>query len=221
MRIRLIAFTQVVGNIPGYVDHEDTPTAADDLAEQAGRLCYEAWGRNNPSTQTNAGYLDNIISQGHFSVLEHSSATFYFDGITRNCTHEFIRHRHLSYSELSQRYVPVGTMPFVNHPGLADIEETTNQKLLAAIEAGREAYEAIMDDLSGKGVERKQARQAARHSLPSGIETKILVSGNLRAWREVLQKRLSPTADLEFQFVAQALLSEFKRMAPNTFQDFN
>jgi len=54
-------------------------------------------------TATNMGYMANILKQQHYSIMEHASATFYIEGVSRNLTHELIRHRHLSYSELSQR----------------------------------------------------------------------------------------------------------------------
>ena len=216
MRVKLIAATQIVGHVPGYIPHEGgLVTDIDELSEEAGRLCYESWRRPNPKTATNEGYIQNIIDKGHFSVMEHSSAAFYMDGLTRNWSHEHIRHRHFGYSEVSQRYCDVGSFAFVEHPGLTGIDPETREKLLAAIKAGREAYSAIMD-----GLERKQVRQAARHALASGTETKIIVSGNMRAWRDMLWKRLSPTADEEFRQLARLVLIELKKIAPNTFQDF-
>lgn len=220
MQVKLIATTTIVGHIPGYNPHGDFVTDADELVEEAGRLCYESWHRPNPLTASNEGYLANILAQMHFSVMEHASATFYIDGVTRNWSHEKIRHRHFSYSEVSQRYCDVGAFEFIEHPGLAGIDLETRKKLQKAIKAGREAYEAIMDDLSGKDVPRKKARQAARHALASGTETKILVTGNMRSWREMLHKRLSPAADEEFRQLARLILVELRKIAPNTFQDF-
>jgi thymidylate synthase (FAD) len=223
-RVQLIACTTIIHDVPGYVNHEDELstdlTYSDDLGEQAGRLCYESWDRPNPSTATNEGYLANIIKQSHYSVMEHSSATFYVDGVTRNFTHELIRHRHLSFSEVSQRYCDVSKFDFVVHPGLSDLGEKAQDALRDAIAAGQMAYWAIMKDLTERGVEGKQARQAARHALVSGTETKIIVTGNMRAWREMLVKRLSPAADAEFRRVAELMRIELKLAAPNTFQDF-
>ena len=81
-------------------------TGGQALAEFAGRACYQSWSKPIPATATNAGYLDHILQVGHLSVLEHSSATFYITGISRSVTHELIRHRHFSFSQLSQRYLP-------------------------------------------------------------------------------------------------------------------
>jgi thymidylate synthase ThyX len=67
----------------------------------------------------------------------------------------------------------------------------------------------------------KEARQAARHVLPGGTETKILMSGNLRSWRDFLAQRLAPGADLEIQKVAQAIYKILKIEFPNSLQDFD
>jgi thymidylate synthase (FAD) len=224
MRVKLIAHTEVVADIPGYESHDpltyDVLTDADDLGEQAGRLCYLSWNRPNPRTATNHGYLDNILTQGHFSVLEHASATFYVDGVTRNLTHELIRHRHLSFSEVSQRYVDASNFEFVEHPGLADASKVPMSYLRESVRTNVNVYEMLVEDLTEQGKERKKARQAARHALSSGTETKILVTGNMRAWRDVLWKRLSPAADEEFRQLARLILAELKHIAPSSFQDF-
>jgi len=220
VRVILIAHTEVVDDIPGYTEHPFDgfyEEHADDLAEQAGRLCYESWERPNPATATNRGYLANIIQQGHFSVLEHASATFYIDGVTRNFTHELIRHRHLSFSEVSQRYVDASDFRFIVHP---DLEGVTLDGDRTALDDSRQDYRDIVAVKVAAGASRKEARQAARHVLPSGIETKILVTGNHRAWREMLFKRLSPAADAEFRAVAKLILAELKVIAPSTYQDY-
>lgn len=222
MLVQLVAHTVIAQDIPGYVPHADSDdvTHADDLAEQAGRLCYLSWNRPNPKTATNAGYMGNIIAKMHYSVMEHASVTIYLDGVTRNLTHEFIRHRHFGYSEVSQRYCDVGEFPFVPHPGLEKLSYDGGVKIDQAIEAGREAYAFVVTELTSRGLERKEARQAARHALVSGTETKILVSGNINAWRTMLPKRLSPAADAEFREVATEILKIMKQVAPNSFQDF-
>ena len=83
----------------------------------------------------------------------------------------------------------------------------------------RTAYSTIYDVLVQQGVSRKEARGAARSVLPNMTETEIIVTGNLRAWREFLDKRLSEGADLEIRELAQEILKQLKEVAPNTFQD--
>lgn len=223
MRVQLIAHTVLISNVPGYIPHSGFPMfdeCIDDLGEQAGRECYLSWPRLNPATATNKGYMENIINQGHFSVTEHGTATFYIDGVTRNLTHELIRHRHLSYSEVSQRYVDATQLGFVAHPGLADIDDEACKDLSDALAAAKKAYDSIHRSLVARGIEGKKARQVARHALPSGTGTQIVVSGNMRAWRDMLWKRLSLAADDEIRMMAEMVLTELKKIAPNTFQDF-
>lgn len=188
----------------------------DSLAEFAGRACYQAWGLKNPKTAHNEGYLANIIRQGHFSVLEHGSVTFYIEGVSRSLTHELIRHRHLSFSELSQRYVDIEEVETVAPPALEDEEI---EHLHDVTSMARQAYEVIVEALTDRGTKRKQAREAARSVMPNATETKIVVTGNLRAWRDVLYKRHHVAADAEIQELAREILAHLRDIAPHSVQD--
>ena len=109
LRVQLIAKTDFLAppDVPWSTDADGGPA----LVEFAGRACYQSWSKPNPKTATNAAYLRHIIDVGHFSVLEHASVSFYITGISRSATHELIRHRHFSYSQLSQRYVRSTSIP--------------------------------------------------------------------------------------------------------------
>lgn len=229
MKVTLIASTtmhQMPESVRGtafddffLMDKDALLNDADTLCHFAGRSCYQAWDMPNEKTRTNSGYMNNIINQGHFSVLEHSSATFYIEGVSRNTTHELIRHRHLSYSELSQRFVNVTNMGIVTPPALRDmpaIEEFNENSEEVAI--GH--YNHVVTVLEKQGKTRKQAREAARAYLPSAMETRIVVTGNMRAWRDALYKRYSVHADAEICELAAELLRQLKLVAPACFQDF-
>lgn len=187
-------------------------SCADTLAEFAGRACYQSFHKPNPATRSNKDYMANILSQCHFSVLEHGSATFYLQGVSRNLTHELIRHRHLSFSELSQRFVDMTEYQAVIPPNAPSG--------YGFGEAAYYTYNDVVDDMYAAGFTRKQGREAARAWLPSAMETKMVVTGNHRTWREVISKRISPHADAEIQELARKLLAELKKIAPNTYQDF-
>lgn len=238
MRVSLVAYTQMSvryamnmgARVSGYQPHppgDGAPTDADELAEFAGRLCYQSWDRPNPATATNDGYLKNIIDHQHFSVLEHASASLYVDGVSRSFLAEITRHRHLSFSVMSQRYVDESEARFVVPPAIRELGEKLNspRALYSWIDATRdeclEAYTLLCNTLEESGLTRKQAREAARSVLPSGTETKMLITGNLRAWREVIAKRISPHADAEMQQFAREALSVLRVIAPATFQDMS
>lgn len=195
-------------------------TSADQLAEFAGRLCYQSWDRPNPATATNQLYLANILMQQHFSVLEHASATFYVAGVSRSLTHELVRHRHLSFSQVSQRYVDEKDFIFVAPPDVSRAQLSVDAVNLAQYATDvREMYVNLVALLVARGATRKEARQAARCVLPNATETKLVVSGNMRAWRDVIVKRNSVHADKEIAQFARMVLRHLIEIAPNTFQD--
>ena len=189
----------------------------DDLHEFAGRACYQSWHKPNPKTADTRAYLGNIIAQGHGSVLEHGSVTFYVEGVSRALTHELIRHRHLSFSELSQRFVDMENADMVTPPALDDIGIHVDN--LLAIAEARDAYSNLVNELTGAGFPRKQAREAARAVMPNATETKIVVTGNLRAWRDVLAKRWHEAADAEIREFAGLILDHLRAIAPGSVQD--
>lgn len=186
------------------------------LAEAAGRLCYLSWHRPNPDTATNQGYLANILDQRHYSVLEHNNYAFLIQGISRSCSHQIARHRHLSISELSQRFVDVGNATMVTHPAMADEDPNV---LTGVMFGAWKAYEKIVDLLTAKGLKRKQAREAARSVMPEMTETKMVLSGNARAWRHFLAKRGTVHADAEIRNLAVKIAEILKEAEPNMFQD--
>lgn len=198
---------------------EGTVTYADELVEFAGRSCYQSWQRPNPATATNKGYIANILKQGHFSVLEHASATFYVQGVSRALTHELIRHRHLSYSQLSQRFVNEDREDTLVLPPAAEGDGTAKMLHEYAHSYALKYYRALVGHYTDMGLPRKQAREAARAVLPNQSETKLVVTGNLRAWREVIAKRNDPAADAEIQEFSRRILELLKEVAPNSFQD--
>ncbi|MGQ0772817.1 MAG: FAD-dependent thymidylate synthase [Pseudonocardiales bacterium] len=196
------------------------------LAEFAGRACYQSWRKPNPATATNAGYLRHILEVGHFSVLEHGTVSFYLTGVSRSLSHELVRHRHLSFSQLSQRYVPERDAAMVE-PDVIARDPELHARFLAATRASQQAYIDLLAGLEERfageqnaTLRRKQARQAARSVLPNATETRLVVTGNYRAWRHFIAMRATEHADVEIRAVAVECLRQLHKAAPNAFADF-
>jgi thymidylate synthase (FAD) len=224
MKVQVVAQTQFTP--PADVPWETDADGGQALAEFAGRACYQSWGKLNPATATNAGYLRHILEVGHLSVLEHGTVTMYLTGVSRSLTHELVRHRHFSYSQLSQRYVPEHEAEMVEPAVIAEDPEL-HALFLASTEAALAAYEQLLAGLEQRFADaphatlrRKQARQAARAVLPNATETRIVVTGNYRAWRHFVAMRASEHADVEIRALALACLRELQRVAANVFGDF-
>src|SRR3954454_5727362 len=171
LKVQVVAYTKF--EPPADVPWETDVDGGQALAEFAGRACYQSWTKTNPATATNAGYLNHILEVGHLSVLEHGTVSMYLSGISRALTHELIRHRHFSYSQLSQRYVPERDAAMVEPAVIAEDPEL-HKRFVAAAEAGVQAYTELLEGLEQRFTDelnptlrRKRARQAARAILPN------------------------------------------------------
>ncbi|AQA20822.1 thymidylate synthase, flavin-dependent [Rhodococcus sp. MTM3W5.2] len=222
--MQLIAKTEFAP--PADVPWETDADGGEALVEFAGRACYQSWSKPNPRTATNAGYLRHLLEVGHLSVLEHGSVSFYVTGISRSCTHELIRHRHLSYSQLSQRSVTERDANVVVPPAVVGDPEL-EALFIAATDASRAAYVELLEALEAKlahvpngSLRARQARQAARSVLPNATETRVVVTGNYRAWRHFIAMRASEHADVEIRSLAIECLRQLTEAAPNVFGDF-
>jgi thymidylate synthase (FAD) len=223
-QVRLIGWTHF--EAPPEVEWSTDAEGGQALAEFAGRACYQSWSKPNPATATNAGYLRHILEVGHLSVLEHGSVSFYLTGLSRSLTHELIRHRHFSYSQLSQRYVPERNAAMVE-PEVIAADPELHALFAEAAEASVKAYEELLEglekrfaDVPNATLRRKQARQAARAILPNATETRIVVTGNYRAWRHFIAMRATEHADVEIRALAVECLRHLQREVANVFADF-
>ena len=218
MRVKLIAHTKVVDDaFP--MDRQETSTDAEHLITGAGRLCYLSFNRPNPKTHDDRDYIQRtLIEQSHWSIAEHASASFLIEGVSRSLTHEIIRHRHLSFSELSQRFVNVEDAEVVYPPAVrGDAVLETNMDY--AFRAARQAYEGNNNLLTTAGFPRKQAREAARAVMPNATETKIVVTGNHRSWRDAIGKRWHVAADREICELFGEILRQLREIAPAVYAD--
>lgn len=234
-KVTLLARQQYLG--AQHVQWEsDTDIPAQTVAEFAGRLCYLSFGPDAglegghkliAGRTTNTEYLANILRTRHGSVLEHAVWTVLLEGVSRALTHELVRHRHFSYSQLSQRYVDESEVAFVLPPEIAPESEAYRlfeqscaralsdyRQLLAQIE------EQVKDEPSPT-LRRKRARQTARSLLPNATETKIVVTGNARAWRHFIELRAAPGADTEIRVLAIKCLQLLQQEAPDLFGDYH
>jgi thymidylate synthase (FAD) len=201
----------------------DTEVGGEQLAEMAGRVCYMSYGKGRKS---NADFLSHIIEVGHGSVLEHAVWSFLVTGVSRSLTHELIRHRHFSYSQLSQRYVDESDSEFVE-PDVVAADPALHDAWVASVNAARAAYDTLVSGLEAKFTDvedrtlrRKMARQAARSVLPNATETKLFFTGNARALRHFIELRGSEHADIEIRKLAVAVLRIMQQEAPAMFSDY-
>src|SRR5690606_3748069 len=151
----------------------------------------------------------------------------YVEGVSRSLLTELERHRFLSFSVIAQRYVRQKFKDVVIPPAIDDespdldgvSKAEVQAEFLTAMDEAYMHYDYIADYLVHAGLPRKQALEAARSVLPNAAEVKMVVTGNIRAWRDVLQKRWHAAADAEIRQFAGEVLKALREYAPNSVSD--
>lgn len=204
-------------------------TAAEELVETAGRVCYMSFG-DGQSPKSNSEYIANLIKNGHDSVLEHCNWTILLTGVSRAFTHQLVRHRvGFSFSQLSQQYHSEEQANFAKPSvikGLPEAEKIWDEavrnarddytkliSLIAEHEEMPESFEVPKETL-------RAIRSAARSILPNATESKIVFTANARAIRHFFKLRGNIVGDEEMRLVSSVLLEMLSAEAPSLFSDF-
>lgn len=183
-----------------------TPNAQQ-VIEEAGRTCYLSF--ENIGADSHDSFIRKLVSMGHESPLEHASATFRIRYCSRAMTHQLVRHRIMSFSQQSQRYVDEKQFAYVVPPTVPSEHVDDYHRDMAAIQA---MYQKWRD--------RGLRKEDARFVLPNACSSEIVVTANFREWRHVLRLRLSPKAQWEIRQFARHVLTVLKQHAPACFSDF-
>ena len=225
-KIELIASTQLTNTQAGgtvieeLMNLDPSATDAENLIEYGGRGCYEQWSKPREATRKNKDYIRRTaFEMQHGSILEHASVTLRFSGVSRAWLMEMERHRHLSWSVASQRYIDGEKFGVVMPPAIRDSSSSVQHRWREATKKAYDEYAVLSDSLNDfEDVPLKQRREAARGILPNCVETRGVVTGNLRAWSTILPLRAHPTADAEMQEVSMLILDAIAPVAPTVAQ---
>lgn len=157
--------------------------------------------------------LKSAMSSGHSAVLEHWTATFSIEGVSRVLTHQLVRHRLASFSQQSQRYVKVTGKN--NELGLNYITPYSIWDIGLDYE-----YDELMDSIESfydKMIARGIPEEDARYILPNACTTNIVVSMNARELRHFFKYRVCNRAQWEIRELAKQMLTLCKEVAPTIF----
>jgi thymidylate synthase (FAD) len=182
---------------------------AEGIIERAGRTCWLS--HDKMSEGSAADFVRRLVAMNHGSVLEHSYAIFSIEGGSRAFTHQLVRHRLVSISQQSQRYVDESGFRYVMPPSVA---KDTKAAALFRLFLGfsRVVYRA----LQAMGVKNEDAR----YVLPNAVESRIVIGANLREWRHILRERCYLNAQWEIKRICLRILDILRQEAPNVFADF-
>lgn len=181
--------------------------------EQCGRVCYKS--ENKTGDGSAEKFVSGIISRGHEAVLEHCILTVRFV-CDRGVSHEIVRHRIASYCQESTRYCNYSKDKFNNEitviePLFFEHESEAYKRWQAACCYAEKAY----FDLLEYGC----SPQEARTVLPNSLKTELVMTANIREWRNVLNLRTSSAAHPQMREIMMQLLEMFHEKLPVLFDD--
>jgi thymidylate synthase (FAD) len=191
-------------------------TAAEAITAHAGKGCYDSYGLDGRSVYE---HVMSLIKSYHGSVLEHANFTLFITGVSRGLSHELVRHRAgFAYSQRSTRYTAEEDAAIVLDSTYARLyrpdkdlagQEFFVQRFLESCARSINDYTEQVALLMARAPadmekrdKRKWARGKARQLLPHALETRLTMTGNIRAWRHFFEQRSSRWAEEEIRRLA-------------------
>ena len=151
--------------------------------ESAGRTCYKS--EDNITPESAGQFVDMLRRSGHHAMIEHAVASFRI--ITdRGITHEIVRHRIASYAQESTRYCNYSKDKFGNECSFIE-PPNLNFIQMQIWKTTCEEAECAYFELLNHGC----APQIARAVLPNCLKTEIIMTANLREFRQFGRDRKS------------------------------
>ena len=176
--------------------------------ELAGRTCYKS--ENNMDDSSAERFVRSIMNKNHESVLEHASITVRVV-CDRGVTHEIVRHRIASYSQESTRYCNYSKDKFGSEITVIKpcfLEENSPMYELW-FETCKGCEKAYFEALNGG-----MTPQEARSMLPNSLKTEIVMTLNVRSWRNFFELRNAKAAHPQMREVAKMIFDEFEKKYP-------
>lgn len=174
---------------------------------------FKQWATDDGGGREADRLIRQIVRSKHTSTLEHLSYTFAIEGLSRAALAQLTRHRHMSFSVQSQRYVKFGSgdkaggFDYVVPPSARD--ELTGDS--SRFDLVMDAIQKVYDDLRKKGV----PAEDARFVLPNATATNLVLTGNLRAILEFYAKRQAGRgAQWEIGHLAECIRAEIYEEDP-------
>ncbi len=129
--------------------------------------------------------------KGHLATLRFAHATFHVSGISRICSHQFVRSKHLDFLQRSQRYCKEEEAEFV-YPK-SKVGHIYEEAYTTSLNLYKELLEV--------GVKKEDARFV----LPEATTTELVVTGNFQAWLDFIRLRADTHAQWEIRNVAKEI----------------
>ena len=196
-----------------------TPESIDAIyknIEIAGRTCYKSEDKITADSARN--FVRSLIKRGHEAMIEHASMTVKFT-VDRGVSHELVRHRIASFAQSSTRYCNYSKSKFGNEITVIEPcfwpEYSSEYKTWKyAMEKAEDAYFVLLSE----GATPEEARSV----LPNSLMTEVVITANMREWRNIFKLRAVGTTGRPHPQMAEVmlpLLYECQKLMPELFGD--
>jgi thymidylate synthase (FAD) len=160
----------------------------------------------------------DLLRKGHFGPLEHATAYFAVEGVSRVTMAQITRHRHLSFDVQSMRYVNFEDAEPVVPESFEESDTTLRTYFTDPVRCNHESqlerhweqsielYQDAVDD----GV----PKEDARFFLPLAAKVNLSFSGNIRTLLHVLDLRHSGKAQWEVRELAEKIIEAMEEWCP-------
>jgi thymidylate synthase (FAD) len=195
------------------------------------RTCYESYEKSDSYFieyaesdyksyhlgEKDRGLIKSIIESKHESTLEHIVFTFDIKGISRLVLQELARHRIASYSVKSTRYTLKELKfeePFMTQEGESikfDIDRVKKYiNLIDEVEVNEIDIASIraLEFLRLLVISGKFPNDKLKFAVPECYKTNLIMTINLRSFRNFLNLRLSERAHFEIRELAEKMKSK-------------
>lgn len=183
--------------------------------ESVGRTCYQS--ARNTTEDSCYRFVKMLIERGHEAMIEHEIVTVRFN-VDRAIQNELVRHRiGSSFAVESTRFVNYSleknghNISVILPPGIK--KGTCEYDMwVKAMQTSSDMYFELLKTMRP---------EIARSVLPLALKTEIVMTANLRQWRNVFRLRCDRAAHPQMRQVMLPLLSYLKKQIPVVFDDLD
>lgn len=228
------------------LDNPDTEADVYHDIEESGRTCYQSAAAM--TNETGEKFVRRMVKDGHEAMLEHASMKVRFI-VDRGISHELVRHRLCSFAMESTRWCNYSKYKFGHE--ITVIEPCFFDDILNGRKGAIMDYlDGILkfDDIPGDFTDKERAfglwyracenaetayfdlldagltPQEARSVLPHSLKTEIIMTANMREWRQIFKLRAAGEYGKphpQMLEVMVPLLNECKLKLPALFEDIH
>lgn len=160
--------------------------------------------------------IAHLLTSQHTSPIEHAYFTFGIQGLSRAAAQQLTRHRLMSVSMQSQRYVDMNNANYTVPGSIMEAKpiilsnETPKKVFFKFLEATNNTYRYLTKNCGIK-------KEDARAILPLCTQSNLVITLNAAELYHIFDLRCCVRAQREFRELAGLMLKLVKEAAPNLF----